>query len=150
MLRAVEDAVVNFLFRRMPPEPVISKWTKLLPAMSWFMSTMVFGLLHNIVRGSHAKFTYPQTPRTQQREETQGEQGTTVVVRGEVDADDELTWHEVAGVRLRRTLLVSGCDDSRFTIHLICIIVEPLRLLHMHFLRTANAGVNGKATPLWY
>jgi hypothetical protein len=102
------------------------------------MAANVYGVLSALVQSGAAGFDYSQRaakPRDLLRE------------IGEADQDVELTWHEIAGVRLNKTIQLTSDEQTRFEITLICLVTEPLRLLHNHFLKLANNAVDVSRPP---
>eukprot|EP00959_Pyramimonas_sp_CCMP1952_P100677 2106010-Pyramimonas_sp.AAC.1 len=119
-------AIREILMRHMPSEPALSKWTKLMPCAKFCWQTGVHGLLHELIKIAGRGFDYPQGA------------GPVGIGDASADPDVELTWHQLAGSRLRRTLVLTSSFESRFHMHLICVAVQPCRLLHQHFLKLAN------------
>lgn len=141
------EAIVMVLLPRMPPEPVLAKWTKLLPSASFWLKANVHGLLLGLLTVASEGFQYPQRVET-----PGGGDGAAKYENGDahVDADVELTWQQIAGARLQRTKGLLSAQEARFHIHLICVIVEPLRLLHQHFLTLAHRDIDVHRRPLVY
>lgn len=66
------------------------------------------------------------------------------------DADDEADWHAIAGVRLRRAQALLSRFDHRLAIHMVCVLMEPLRLLHKQFMYLANSNLLRGRKPALY
>jgi hypothetical protein len=60
LLDQVTDTIGAVLLGRMPCEPVIAKWTKLLPSATFFLMSNVYGLLHGLLSSASTGFVYPQ------------------------------------------------------------------------------------------
>lgn len=50
----------------------------------------------------------------------------------------EVNWQELAGRRLRRSLRFLSCPSQRFAIRALCVVLEPLRIMHSRYMNLAN------------
>lgn len=111
--RAKAMAGVGFVFRAMPIVPEVAKWTKVLPALLFFMVADMGGLLENAFARAAESFAYPQHEGHPQAEESA-----------------EIDWQRLAGGRLRRSRMLIGDSIQRLQIVALSIVMEPLQMLH--------------------
>ena len=121
---------VNFLLRVIPPIPEIKKWTKLFPVLSFFLTADVGGLLRIAFEKSASSYSYPQGGSD-----------------ASADASGELTWQQIAGVRLSRCVRFLASEQDRFRIVALAVVIEPLRLLHSRFMALAHRCKSSNKLP---
>ena len=129
----VDDVVwayLQMLLPRMPALPVISKWTKLGPALDWFLVGSCNTILLQLFEEASKAFSYPQ-------------QTTDPDPAGEADVE----WHRMAGFRLFRSLGFLGSEEHRSTVRILAVAMEPIRAVHAHFMSVAHAAPNPYKTP---
>lgn len=114
-------AVLLVMLPSVPSAPVVTKWTKLGPCLDFFFVAGVHATLGKLFNAVAAGFSCSQGLQP----------AATDGGDGDEDQPEELNWHRLAGKRLAR----------------LCILVEPLRHLHLYFLKLAHAQVNYDKRP---
>jgi len=120
-------AILVVIFPHLPVIPQTSKWTKLGSSLDFFMVSFVNGVLHHTLSQARRSLDYR--------------------VEGGGDAGAELSWRELAGQRLARTLTLSQDKSQHLIVRLLCIIIEPLRVIHTRFMKLGHAAPNAERLP---
>ena len=115
---------IDFLYSSAPSIPQLAKWTKLLPALIFFVASDVGGVL---------QFAFEQAKSSFKLSTGQDETRDVAATVGE-----EMPWHELAGVRFARGLGFLASATRRFHMAALAIVVEPLRVLHSRYMATSR------------
>ena len=113
---------VDFLLHAMLVVPQASKWTKMMPTLIFLLSCDVGALLERALVEASMAFKYPLEVA---RDDNGAEQA-------------EVSWEKLAGKRLHRAIRFLGCPRQRFQVAALCIVIEPLRIMHSRYMTIAN------------
>ena len=118
-------------FCRKPGEPILAKWTKVGPALDWYLlAVLTNDLLSQAVKVAFADISTKEAEAS-----------------GIIDEDAKFSeagsWPVVRGVRLIRFRRIT---DDRPPLIILCICLEPIRYLTEHFIQCASEMRN-KMTP---
>jgi hypothetical protein len=126
----VVKSIVHVLLRAVPTTPVLSDWTKLGPALDFYMVSEHQGILHALLTRAGWAMKFPQN-----RDPGPGKDA------GEID------WQAIAGSRYRRSMLCLQSQEERFHRTLLALVMEPLRHLHSSYLKYAHAAADDESWP---
>ena len=127
---------INFTLPAAPCVPQTSKWTKVLPVLMAFMLGNVCGIFQKSFERATNELKYPQTA-------TRGPVGPV----GDELEPSEVKWQELAGSRMHRSLRFLADPLHRFHVAVLCVVVEPLRLMHTFFMKLANLPFGADRLP---
>ena len=128
----VVKAVLGVLMRLVPTVPVMSDWTKVGPAVDWFLSADFAGTLTRLVRD--AKFV-DRTPKS-------------VAAEAQDELHEKIDWARLAGRRLIRTQNMLESAEERLHRTILAVSIEPLRHVHSTFLKFAHAAADSESWPV--
>ncbi|CAE7945648.1 unnamed protein product [Symbiodinium necroappetens] len=117
--------------RLVPTIPLMSDWTKVGPAIDWFLSADFAGTLSRLVKDARLLDRAPKPA---------------------ADAEDELhekiDWARLAGRRLVRTQKMLESAEERLRRAILAVSIEPLRHVHSTFLKFAHAAADSESWPV--
>ena len=135
-------AVAKVIFRNTPTLPLTSDWTKVGPALDWYLAADFSGLLTNLV-----KFAGQWAGQLEQRASSSS--AAAAAEKDDAAAIAEtIDFHTLAGKRYKRMVQMLQSPSERFQRVLLCISLEPLRHMHSTFLKFAHAAPDDEAWPL--
>ena len=135
-------AVQTVVLSSIPPTPEVSKWTKLCPCLDLSMVSGISQLMHllltasgrtfhSVLDGSVAASSNPAGPPRD---------------AGDGDANiEEVNLHKLAGSRYKRCIRLAEDFDKQ--IHMLAVALEPLRYLHLYFMRLGHAQPDYNKVP---
>ena len=117
-------ALRALLCARRPKAPVLSKWTKLCPAVDWYLPWIACGggaIAAQLFRLAFSKI--------QRKDRNEGD---------ETILDSVSFWKQLERSRVRRIL--EGAEDrqNNWSLLLLALVIEPVRLITYYFLRYAR------------
>ena len=131
-------AVLLAMLPSVPSAPVVTKWTKLGPCLDFFLVAGIHATLGKLFNAVAAGFSCLQglPPAAT----TDGGDG------GDEGQPEKLNWHRLPGERLARSQQLT-MHWEKHMLAMLCIFVEPLRHLHLYFLKLAHSQVNYDKRP---
>ena len=132
-VQKAELAITSAILRLVPCTPLVSDWTKVGPALDFFMGSEFGGLLVKLLDAARAdNWARPDAEPLDQ----------------DAELHEKLDWNRLAGRRLARTRAMLLSKQERFQRVLLSLAIEPLRHLHSRFLKHAHTAPDDTAWPL--
>ena len=128
---------VSFVFRLRPKKPIVARWTKVGPCLDTFMLAGLCSMMRSLLMMATGSLKF-----------SSGAVGPDNKVQADqTAAGEEGDYHAVAGRNFQRAKKFFDDPTSRVRISILALVIEPLRYLHIYFLRHSKTLLRYVGAP---